>query len=214
MGEIAFWANSKTDGQDWDTVVLAGIRMPGIASVQPSTSRNLDIKPSKGKDGPTITDNGYNAAPVAISLTIHNREDWKKIQEIFPKIIHPRKKGGERQPVDIFHPVTSFLGISQIYIRGIKPKMSNQVLTIDLDCVEWFPKPVVRKKPKKSQEPISDEDFSIKSTLPLSALDQMFEDEAELDRLIDIVQIENQALVTKTEADDDRFRRFTDANFQ
>ena len=152
MAELPFWF--EVDDTSWDTVTLGSDTFPGVATVDGAVERKIDVKKSKGNDGATLKDNGYVPAPVTITLTIHTREQWIQLQALIPKI-HPRRKGGPRDPVEIIYPSVNLLQVTQIYINKIPfPKLDKKtgILTQVFQAIEYTTKPVAPKRGAGSGE--------------------------------------------------------------
>ena len=109
-----FW-NESGEGQDqWDQLILAGNTWPGLADVSGSgVKRRIDVKKTKGKDGAVLKDNGMDPAKLKINLRIWTAEQWSRFNELLP-LIHPKRKGGSREPTEIIHPQANLLGIKAI----------------------------------------------------------------------------------------------------
>ena len=143
-GGLPYW--DQRDWQNaWDSLNLGGEDWPGVCEISGAgVSRKIDIKKQAGTDGSTMTDEGYQPARLTISITIHNWDQWDRMQELMPTV-HPRKKGGTRTPLSIAHPQANFLGITQIYIDKIgipkKPSAGDGLLTLSMSAVEWVPSP-------------------------------------------------------------------------
>ena len=141
MGDLPYIENQDTD--DWDTLVMGSAIWPGVPVVDVECERDLDVKVTSGSDGATLTDKGYKPAQVTITLTIASREEWLDLLAKLPTI-HPRRKGGTREPVAIEHPATLSVGVTQIYIQKITaPKVDRKtkLITIVFHAIEWLPKP-------------------------------------------------------------------------
>ncbi len=147
----------------WETLILGGEVIPGLAAVDTEVERKLDIQPIKGGDGATIADEGYVPAPVQIAIKLWLAEQWRVWQFVLP-VIHPRQQGGVRSPLEIQHPATDALGIETIYIRKISSPRGEGggVRIITIDAVQWFPAPKAAKTSKKPKVGAVDpKDFDI-----------------------------------------------------
>lgn len=142
---LPYWLDSTDDA--WDTLRLGGFTFPGIVEVDGDVSRDIEQKKAKGQDNPTITDNGYNAAKVKIVLRIYSQTQWTELQSLVPEI-HPRRKGGIRNPVELIHPAPNLLGVSSVYVTAIGfPKIdSDKQLVMTIEAIEWIPAPPPVKK--------------------------------------------------------------------
>lgn len=144
MAELNFW--DEPDGP-WDRLQLGNFHMPGAWTVTCECSRDIDVKKSKGKDGAHVQDHGYRPATIHLKGTIWEREQWKLLQTILPEL-HPRKKGGDRAPLNAEHPALAIMGVHTIYVHKIHaPEIGDKGLELDIECLEWTPPKGVKKKP-------------------------------------------------------------------
>jgi len=129
----------------WDELILGEDTWPGVWEISgPGVSRKIDVKKTKGEDGATIKDEGYQPARITLTGIIWTEEQWDLLQRLIAKV-HPRKPGGLRTPLEIYHPQSSLLGITQIYIDKIgipkKPTAGDGKLSISMSALEWVPQP-------------------------------------------------------------------------
>lgn len=149
MGQ-PFWNDNALE---WDVLMLGGEPWPGVCTVATTVKRALDKQKIKGSDGANLVDQGYEPAKVQITLRLWLREQWTELERLLPTI-HPRTKGGVRQPLQIAHPEPNIKGVHQIYVESISPITVEKGLgTLTLSCVEWFPAPKPVKKSNKSNKP-------------------------------------------------------------
>lgn len=140
---IPFWDDALAS---WDKVRLGDTTLPGVCSVGGSAKRDVEVKKSKGSDGASIKDNGYEPAKLTIEWRIYTADQWLEAQAFLPQI-HPRTKGGDRRPVAIGHPAPNFLGVDTIYVEEITfPEVTGEKeISIRISAIEWSEEP---KKPK------------------------------------------------------------------
>jgi len=149
MAGVPFWADGSLDAQAWNFCWLGEDFLPGLVEVEVDKGRAVDKQKSKGSDGPTLKDEGYEGAVVTITLTIWTAEQWDAWQSVRPKI-DPQRAGGLRTPLAIDHPETQDAGVATVYVRRIRsgaPRGSKKTYT--LDCLEWFAAPKETKTEKK-----------------------------------------------------------------
>jgi hypothetical protein len=144
-----FFGGGELSVSDWDTIFLAGVRWPGIASVEgKGITRRIDIKRTKGSDGARLKDEGNDPAEFTISLLIYNQPDWVRLQRLLPTVT-PRRPGGPRTPISVIYPSLRVLGISTCYIKGVPVfalDKSTQQLTVTLQAIEWIARPKKLRK--------------------------------------------------------------------
>ena len=137
---IPFWLDCPTI---YDTCMLGGILLPGLAQVTGSDGRELDIKKAKGVNGATITDNGSDVEDVNIVLTIWTRAQWKAFQAIVPQI-NPSNTKTKKSPKDIVHPILNLFEIRRVYIQKIslpQPSRLKGAMEVTIACKGWRPEP-------------------------------------------------------------------------
>jgi hypothetical protein len=169
-----FWA--YTQNSLWDYLFLGGVLWPGICLIQCDKSRSVDPAKEKGKDGVTLTDNGFDASPVKATLMLWTQAQWDELNQIMPNF-DPRKPGGSRSPLEIWHPALELLSIQSVYLRKISVSTpTGDILRVDLDMIEWFPETKIAKgttgtakKAKgfqgadKAGAPLNPDDFKVTS---------------------------------------------------
>ncbi len=152
MAELPFWDDFK-DSSPWDMLALGEHVLPGSWTVDATCERELDVKKSKGKDGGRVKDCGYKAGEITFVGKLGGRdlevtrEQWREMQRVL-EALHPRKKGGPRNPLAASHPALAVMGITTVYIKSIRaPEISDGIMTLRIDAMEWVPEPK-KAKPK------------------------------------------------------------------
>ena len=133
-----FWDD---DPDSWDTVLLAGSALPGLAHIEGlELGSKWDVKEAPGTDGATETYQGYTPSSFQLILRIWLPEQWTEWLKL-AKTLRPKPGKETPKPVDIVHPDLAVWGISSAIIRKIKPKKTDGVYEISFDMLEWFPQP-------------------------------------------------------------------------
>lgn len=139
MGAQPFWDGLEggTADQTWQTFWLDEEPMPGVARVKGDLTRKLEVKKTKGKDGANIKDNGYQPSKFTVELTIWNNDQWQSFQDMLPRI-HPRKKGGVRDPFKVAYPSLTLVGIHQAILESIKLPVPGDdfIATVEMAFIE------------------------------------------------------------------------------
>jgi hypothetical protein len=164
MGGLAFF--DDVDGS-WDRMQIGPRVMPGVWEVvSGECARQVDHKKTKGKDGARIKDLGVLPGRFQLKGRMCTEADWDVLQDVIPEI-NPKKKGGLRNPVTIFHPAVALLGITTIYVERIRPpEVSHGILTITMDVIEWTKSP----KPTKTRDKAESEaDLAAKRAAQMAA---------------------------------------------
>lgn len=134
----------------WDDLWLGGVKFPGIARVTGSgIQRKLDVQRKKGAAGAKLKDEGDDPGTGTIELRMWTTAQFEEYQRLLPDI-NPRKRGGTKFVLDVFHPVLNLANINRIYMKGL-PLVDHDkrmgTITARMEFLEWFPEPVPQKPP-------------------------------------------------------------------
>jgi hypothetical protein len=133
----------------WDVLWLGGVQFPGVWTISGSgVSRKLDVKNPKGAAGASLTDEGDELALLDLDGFMWEQEQIDEFERLLPDI-HPRRQGGPKTPLEIYHPMAKLLGIANIYIKQIPIPVHDKkqkTLRVSLKSIEWVPTPKVQKK--------------------------------------------------------------------
>jgi hypothetical protein len=137
-GSIPFWGSAP---DAWDTVVLGGVALPGIATPSGWLEQRLFKKRSPKKHGQTVVFNGWGAAQVEVRLEIWTPDQWEAFVGVVKRIVIPPPKKGVPPPLSISHPAVAVLGVTAVHVEKIyMPKMIRPgVMQIDLKCEQFLP---------------------------------------------------------------------------
>lgn len=144
-----FWDGTGGIGDlAWETAWIGGHYIPGLVTVSWTRppQRRLEEKEIKGADGTRVTDQGTRLAELIVRTEIYTASQWEEMQYVLPLIWTP-KQGGERTPLTIMHPLPNVSGINDITVKS--PKINqpqNQIMVVEIKCLEYRPNPVVVKK--------------------------------------------------------------------
>lgn len=83
-----FWDDSP---DLWDTVLLGGDPLPGIARVTATHGRKLDSKSAPGSNGARIIDKGFQPAKVDITLKLWTKEQLETWFRLAPTLTYRRE---------------------------------------------------------------------------------------------------------------------------
>lgn len=147
MTALPHW---EDPGNPWDKLILGNNVMPGVWSITGGECmRQVDHKKTKEKDKARIKDLGLLPPRLQAKGLLHSRADWEALQKIMPDI-HPKKAGGPKFPLKIYHPAAAIIGVSMVYVERIRPpEIENGLLSFQIDMIEWSDQP----KKTKSEKP-------------------------------------------------------------
>lgn len=113
-----------------------------------------------------LKDAGYEPARLTITLTLGTAEAFANLKQLLA-VVHPRKKGGIRNPVSIDHPAPNMIGIQTIYVTSVgMPTISGPggLTALAMQAIEWSAAPK-KAKPKTAVKAgkaiVPDDGFSI-----------------------------------------------------
>ncbi len=151
MGAIPYPTEAESQ---WNTLVLGRNAFPGVWAVEGVSERELEVKPRKGSDLARIRDRGYKNAPLMLIGTIATPEEWETMQPIIRQV-HPRKKGKDRDPLQIVHPGAAYLGVNHVYVQRVHaPRaLPNGIIEVRIEVLEWSNEPKKLKKRTGKPDP-------------------------------------------------------------
>jgi hypothetical protein len=144
-----FWEEQP---ETWDTLHIAGQRVPGVAHVTGTAARKIDTRSAAGADGARVRDRGYEPAALDVQIRIWTEEQLEELEQILEPL-HPRQRGTERTPVDVAHPGLAMLGIRSAYVTAVGiPQISGGVMTLTVRLLEWTAAPRAAPRPSTTSE--------------------------------------------------------------
>ena len=172
---VPFWGSGseefKRPGVDeWDTIHLAGVQMPGLSRIEGELKRMVDKKKAAGVNGVRVTHKGFDAAEFNIITRLWVQAHLTEFQKIVA-IFRP-KNGKAPKSVDCYSPALEILGITacEILSIGMPHHVGQGVYEVTLKCIEWVPPKKVGVSTSKSAQPsLSDFETAIpRPTAPSS----------------------------------------------
>lgn len=105
---------------EWDTLHLAGLRIPGLCKVTFDQERRVQHKKQNGSDGATPTFRGLDPAKGSIEILLWTDGQYKAWKFVYPAIFPlPNKDIDNLAAVQIGYPTTKDAGISSIIITNM-----------------------------------------------------------------------------------------------
>lgn len=147
-------------------------------SIRAPIAHRLDVKPSKGRDGAKITDQGVMPARVTILLWIWTGTDELAWNQFYP-LLNPKLNPKGRVLAKVQHPILQRAKISSIWIYDIEEGMPGAcgvsgVVEIKLEAIEYLEsKGKVTTTPKKApgelRRPNAFDATDVRQTVPSPA---------------------------------------------
>lgn len=145
---VPFWVVPGEEGSLWDFLYLGDRVWPGIWSVKLSKSRSVDKAKANTQDGYTLTNRGYQGAPLTATGRMWTSNQLDTLQSFIAKYDPEFSKIAE--PLDIYHPACEILTLDRVFISKMAldpPGPGAKYTTLTLEMDQWF-KPTQIKKAK------------------------------------------------------------------
>jgi hypothetical protein len=126
----------------WDVVVLNGKPLPGVCKVKAIGKLTIDRKKPAGRDGLTITSQGYDPGNVDIEILLWTWKQWKEMVTAAVTLWARPRRGGQVKALDIFHPGLALWAIRSVVIECVsipEPGPVPQSMVVRLKAVEHLP---------------------------------------------------------------------------
>jgi hypothetical protein len=139
MPSAPYWDDAP---EAWDQITIAGTTLPGQAIISgDGIGRKIDVKSGPGRDGAKIRDRGYEPARFDIECITWTKEQFNELLPIVEQL-QPKRRGGNRDPVDVSHPSLSILGIRSMYIEKVgMPISKSGRFHVPIKAIEWVTQP-------------------------------------------------------------------------
>lgn len=156
MPALPHWEDPEAP---WDKLTLGVHVMPGVWEITGGECfRQIDEKKSKDKDSARIRDMGLRPPRLQARgrLALYTpsgdlTDEWDRLQQVMPDI-NPKKPGGLKQPLSIYHPAAALLGITTIYVERVRPpEVQDGILELAIDMIEWTAEPKKTKVASKAK---------------------------------------------------------------
>jgi hypothetical protein len=139
----------KDNGNAWDSLILGGLTIPGVAKVSGKVAEKIDVQVVKGTKGAKTVDEGPE--PASLTIEIEQTKDEASEFEKILDTLHPRKNDQHAGPLEIIHPSANLLGITSIKIKSISlPQLDSDLIKWTIEAIEHFQEP---KKAKAKTKP-------------------------------------------------------------
>lgn len=129
--------------QEWDVIRVGGITSPGLCKLGDMKSKSeWDVKKGKGVYGATLTYVGRPPTKFTITFKLWLPSHFAAWDTFRPLFKYDATKK-QVQAVDIYHPALADIELSSVVCEGIGAinHEGNQLYTIAVDFIEYFPAP-------------------------------------------------------------------------
>lgn len=116
-GEAANLADAQEPGE-WDRIVIDGVPLSAIVSIEGDKDTRIDVKESPGPDGASMSQLGVSPAPITIKLRFLTREALQEWADLVPSL---QPKPGKPRPdaVAVYHPALAINGVKSLFLKSL-----------------------------------------------------------------------------------------------
>jgi hypothetical protein len=143
----------------WDTLVLGGKRMPGVARVSLKLPSGIKKRKATNKRGAGLRDVGAEPRELSIELEISTMEDLI-LADAARDLLVGSSESDPRDPLEIIHEAANYFNISTVVLGDSQIDAPSAVdgWKWTIQAFEWIPEenlPTVKDQKKKPQDDAS-----------------------------------------------------------
>lgn len=137
---LPFGPADETPGV-WDTLVLEGIEIAGLATVEIHREMKKDKKASKASSGAEIVFSGVEQAKVGIKIRFWTRDQYDAIVANLLPMVEPDPTKKAPSVLSINHPVSTARKVAAIIVEKVSgpSKLGDGTWEVNLEALEQRP---------------------------------------------------------------------------
>jgi len=154
--------------RSWDTVILDGHSLPGMATIVGQRARRWDKKQVKGRDKQVPVDNGLDVAQLTLVVRCWEREQLESLMVTLNSLDQP-EGGRVARTIPIVHPAAAFLGVFFVRLgkRFAPTYEAGGFWEVRVDMLETEPPKERKERTKRSASaPLEKRDRDITDLSP------------------------------------------------
>jgi len=136
-------ANLSAEQNAWDTVVLGGVILPGLARVEVTKgpARKTDTRSAAGSNGARLREKGLELVEATITLTLWTEAHWQEWERHSVALSRRVRTGLRRTAMDIAHPKLAALECFAVYVaepgglKDVKPGIKE----VSIRVIQYLP---------------------------------------------------------------------------
>lgn len=131
----------------YDTLILGGVQVPGVATVKISRKRKIDKKSAKGKNKGSVTTQGVEPAEVSIHVEVLSPSDFEALEDLMPMLepVPDKEKATDEDALEIAHWAAKMRNVQAIVIESVEgPELKDGIMTLDVKAVEFDAKSLAK----------------------------------------------------------------------
>src|SRR5262245_8676908 len=140
---VRHWNHADADEfarATWDTLVLAGKRMPGVATVKLKLPTGVKKRKATGKRGAGLKDVGSEPRELDIELILATPEDLILADDLRDFIIG-KSHGDPNDPLEVKHEAANYFGVKSVVLGDVDIDHPSAVdgWSWHIQAFEWLP---------------------------------------------------------------------------
>lgn len=149
-------SEGRPEENPWNRITIGDTEIYGpTLQVTCPTERSLDVKPVKGSNKGSLTDNGKINSPVQVVFRCADEAQAADVQALRDRI-DPNSPDVVAKALPISHPVTLSAGVSKVIIKKIDLKVEGSWLIYTFDCIEEGFATKTKAKAKSTPKTVDD----------------------------------------------------------
>ncbi len=158
---VRHWGNDPNVEERgiWDTLVLGGKRMPGVAKIKLKLPTGIRARKARGKRGAGLKDEGAVPRELSIELTLETAED-RLLADDLRDFICGKANGDPSDPLEIKHDGANYFKITSVVLGDVEVDHPDPVegWKWQLQAFEWQAEEQLNKNNVKDQKkrPVDD----------------------------------------------------------
>lgn len=149
----------------WESVELAGVRLPGICRVRSAKGRKLLVSSAAGAEAARLTDLGAESSQVTITCQMWTPAHLTAFDSFYRKVSEwwEQPDGGA---LDVSHPGLNMMGISSLYVTFVtvpEPGSVRGTYEATIQAQDYKPQAKVETGPK----PVTASATAIPTAIPM-----------------------------------------------
>lgn len=156
---VRHWGNDPSVAERgvWDTLVLGGKRMPGVARVKLKLPTGIHKRKGRGKRGAHLKDEGAEPRECLIDIIIETAED-RLLADDLRDFICGRANGDPSEPLAILHEGANYFRIQNVVLGDVEVDHPDPVdgWHWQLQAFEWIPDANIKAVKDQKKKPQDD----------------------------------------------------------
>jgi hypothetical protein len=156
---IRSWSSADEERGTWDTLVLGGKRIPGMARVKLKLPTGIKKRKATGKRGAGLNDVGSDPRELDIEIVINDTAEDRLLADDLRDFIIGKASGDPMDPLEILHESANYFGVTAVVLGDCDIEHPDPVegWVWNLQAFEWLPDAALSKNVKDQKKKPKDD---------------------------------------------------------